>query len=65
MPIVSMEDIKTLFEVNKGKRVDILLSSGMSISGEVDSVQENHVAIKSGGSLFCVFYRQIIYVRLV
>ena len=59
-----MEDIITLFNVNQGKHVNVLVSTGKEVSGEVESIQENYVEIKSGNFLFCVFYRHIIYVRL-
>lgn len=58
-----MEDVKELFLSHQGQRVDIEVSTGKSVSGEISTVQENHVVISSSGALYYIFHRQIIWVK--
>jgi len=59
-----MEDIKTLFEVNKNREIEIVTRGDRGFTGTVEDVQDNHVLFDCKDGRYCIFYRQIIFVKL-
>ena len=59
-----MEDVKTLFEVNKDREITIVTTGDRGFSGKVENAQDNHVLFKCEDGTYCIFYQNIICVKL-